>query len=121
MSMSSAQAVLTRAREAPFPVAMPKDRERALKDRYLPAIRELAATQFAPDDVIVRGMLLCSSERDYYYTRFSLEALDQVAGMLPGRPVMMGHDYSTLPIGRFFQAERKLIPQGKKPMLDSYW
>lgn len=89
--------------------------QRAIKEQYMPAIQKLAKTTLAPDDVHVRGMLLCNSAPDFYYSRFTNRALTDIAEMVPGRSVMVGHDYSRSPIGRFFAAKTTDRPAGRRP------
>lgn len=113
--------VFTVARRADHHLAWSKERERKALDQYWSKIEAQAPGKVAPEEMHVRGMLLCNSERDHYYSRFSPEALTQVAELLPGRPVMIGHDTTGLPIGRFFAGERTFIEQGRKPRRDSYW
>lgn len=95
--------------------------ERGVKDKHLALIQSLAEREVSADDVAVRGMLLCNSQRDYYYSRFSRRALDEVAEMLPGAPVMIGHDYSRVPIGRFFDSRVVRIEDSTLPKRDQYW
>lgn len=97
------------------------DVERAMKTKHLDAIQSLAQREVSPDEFHVRGMLLCNSRRDYYYSRFSLGALDEIAEMVPGAPVMTGHDYRTLPIGRFFAAKHTRIEESGVPKRDQHW
>lgn len=95
--------------------------ERGVKDKHLALIQSLAEREVSADEVAVRGMLLCNSQRDYYYSRFSRRALDEVAEMLPGAPVMVGHDYSRVPIGRFFDARVVRIEDPSLPKRDQFW
>lgn len=113
--------VFTVARRADHHLAWSRDRERKVLDQYWTKIEAQAPGKVMPEEVHVRGMLLCNSERDHYYSRFSPDALTEVAELLPGRPVMVGHKYDALPIGRFFAGERKFIEQDRKPRRDSYW
>lgn len=99
---------------------MTRDRERTLADQHLERIRAIAGSRVEPDDIHIRGMLLCNSERDHYYSRFAPDALNEVAALVPGRPVMVGHDYGSLPIARYFHAERKFLEEGRKPRRDCY-
>jgi hypothetical protein len=95
---------------------------RVLAERYIGKIRAIARNnELQSDEVHVRGMWLCNSERDYYMSRFTLSALDEIAEMLPGRPVMVGHDYSQAPVGRFFAAERVFRDDLQRPKRDNYW
>lgn len=96
------------------------DEERSLKEKHLPTVQALAATGVGADDFHLRGMYLCNSARDYYYSRFTVGALDEIAGMLVGRPVMVGHNYGTLPVGRFVTGKR-IEREGRAPKRDRWW
>lgn len=88
-------------------MGMTLDHERDLKAKHLGKIQELAAREVTPDEFSIRGMELCNDERDYYYSRFSREALQEIVELLPGAPVMRGHNYESLPVGVFFDARLK--------------
>jgi hypothetical protein len=103
-------------------IQRPLSSENAVKDHFLAAIHTHAGTRdLSAEDIHVRGMYLCNSKRDHYYSRFSLSALDEIAELIPGRPVMTGHNYHTLPVGRFFNARRVYRPELGEPKNDSYW
>ena len=112
--------VITR-REGVAAEPMTAEEERALKDTLLPVVQSLAAAKVSPDDFHLRGMYLCNSARDFYYSRFTDGALDEIAELLAGRPVMVGHDYGTLPVGRFVSGEKVERRIGKAPKRDSQW
>jgi hypothetical protein len=94
------------------------EHERDLKAKHLPTIQKLAAREIAPDDISIRGMLLCNSQRDYYYSRFSPAALEEIVEMLPGAPVMRGHNYESLAVGTFFDA--RIVKRADVPERDSH-
>lgn len=99
---------------------------RKMVDDYLPRIRAYSGEQsLEPKDVIVRGTLIINSARDYYYSRFSDSAMQEVAEMLPGRPVMANHTYGLgslgLPLGRFFAANIVRRTLESWPERDSKW
>lgn len=104
--------VVRQALPAPF---SSEDEERAIKEKYLDAIQQFAKVKLTPDDVHVRGMYLCNSAPDFYYSRFTHQALRDVAEMLPGRSYMVGHNYDNAPIGRFFHADTVYVPKGRTP------
>lgn len=59
------------------------------------------------DELIVRAALVANNLPDAYDTVFSDAALEQVAGMLPGNPLMRNHvawEAEALPVGRWFDA-----------------
>jgi hypothetical protein len=95
--------------------------EREAKQEYHAQVQAFAKRTVAPEEYHVRGMLLCNSARDYYYSRFSVEALDEIAELTPGAPVMAAHDYRTLPQGVFVAAQRTAIPRPNVPRRDSNW
>lgn len=101
--------------------------EREEIEKFLPAIRlHSGKRDMTADDVHVRGMWLCNSQPDHYNSRFTLSALDEIAELLPGRPVMRGHRYDQLPVGRFFAASREhrgftSMNGDRVPKNDNYW
>jgi len=59
-------------------------------------------------DVVIRGALIANDQVDAYATRFTPEALQQIAAMIVGQPMMRNHvTYSAeaLPVARWFDAE----------------
>lgn len=110
--------VITRREGQAFPLEA--EQERALKDSFLPVVQSLAPGRVTADDFHLRGMYLCNSARDYYYSRFTRGALDEIADLLAGRPVMVGHDYGTLPVGRFVHGE-VVERKSKAPKRDNQW
>lgn len=96
-------------------------------EKFLPAIRLYSGKRdMNADDVHVRGMWLCNSQPDHYYSRFTLPALDEIAELLPGRPLMRGHRYDQLPVGRFFAASREhrgfvAMNGDRVPKDQNYW
>lgn len=100
----------------------PKDStSRKAMDGWLGQINALSQVELGAEDVTVRGMLLCNTQRDYYYSRFTREALDEVAEMAVGAPVMVGHDYRGLPIGRMFQANVVRIEDATLLKHEQFW
>lgn len=86
-----------------------EDAQRKLKSDYRDAINGLAAREVDPAEYTIRGMNLCNGRRDYYNSRFSRSALQEVAELLPGAPVMRSHNYDGLPVGTFI--EGKVVKQ----------
>jgi len=97
------------------------DEQRGAAERFMPDIQRFAARELTPDDVLVRGCMLCNSARDHYYSRFSKNALDEVAEMLPGRPVADSHNYRLRAEGRFFDARVVQRKTPGVPARDSHW
>ncbi|MEY2849604.1 MAG: hypothetical protein RI885_2271 [Actinomycetota bacterium] len=91
-------------------------------ERMMPSINRFSNTRLGVDDVIVRGSLLCNSARDYYYSRFSLPALHEVAELIPGAPKMRMHDYRQgTPEAVTFDADVVQRNEPGKPASDSWW
>ena len=88
----------------PFNMGMTPDHERGLKEKDHERIQSFAARDLNPDEYTIRGSLVCNSRRDFYYSRFTKDALDEVAEMLPGAPKMGAHQYGTLPMGLTYDA-----------------
>lgn len=101
--------------------AFAPDVERDLAKKHIDAIQQFAQKEVSADDVHVRGMLLCNSQRDYYYSRFTRDALAEIVEMVPGAPVMTGHDYRLRPDARFFDAKVSRIEDPSLPKRDQYW
>jgi len=57
------------------------------------------------NDVHVRTMLVTSDEANSQGGRFSEDELPHLSELIPGSPVMIGHDKSKLPIARCFKSE----------------
>jgi len=57
------------------------------------------------DGVFVRAMLVASEEINSQGGRFPVEELQRVVALIPGCPVLVGHNKGTLPIARCFHAE----------------
>ncbi|MBU1317580.1 MAG: hypothetical protein KKG33_05470 [candidate division Zixibacteria bacterium] len=58
-----------------------------------------------PDEVCVRTMLVTSDAVNSQGGRFPTSELPRLCEMIPGTPVMIGHDKSKLPIARCFRSE----------------
>lgn len=61
------------------------------------------------EDVYLCSALVCNDQVDFYSTRFTERALEQIAALLPGANLMRNHnEYGSedLPIGRIYAAER---------------
>lgn len=91
-------------------VRLTPDEAAAEADKHLDDIRRFAKAPVAPDSVHVYGAVLTRSSINSWWGRFPREELATVASLVPGRPLMVGHDYDRAPIGRFFAAERQFRP-----------
>ena len=94
---------------------------REVNDRAMASINRYALTALKAEDIHVRGMYLCNSARDFYYSRFSKDALEEIAELIPGQPVMTSHDTRTLPVGTFFDARVVRIEKPGVPKRDQLW
>lgn len=65
---------------------------------------EYAGRPVTPDEVFVRGMLLCHDQLDRSFERFPQSYLQRFAETLPGKSVLTGHRSDLPPVGRFFAA-----------------
>ena len=70
----------------------------------LAAIRKYALREVNEGDVFTGSMKLCHDRYDRTHERYTKAYLDRFAETLPGKAVMPGHDYSALPLGRFYAA-----------------
>jgi len=102
-------------------LVMSADEQSKARKRHLPEIRKYANADIGEDDVHILGMRIVNSKVATFYGQFTPEALNEIAEMLPGRPVMIGHNYDGAPIGRFFAARRVYIADSASPRNESYW
>jgi hypothetical protein len=72
---------------------------------HMDAIRKLAVGEVSEDQVFVGQMNLCNDRHDRSGEKFPKAYLERFAQTLPGKSVLKGHDYSSLPVGRFLDAE----------------
>jgi len=89
--------------------AMTGEPEGGATSEHLRLINEVVKPlkDLTADDVYVRGMVVCNDQVDKYSTRFTREALDEIAAMLPGVPMMRNHgtyQTSDMPVSRVFKA-----------------
>lgn len=59
------------------------------------------------DDVFIRECWLTGDAVNCYFGRFRIEDLHKMVSMINGVALIVGHDKSSLPIGKFFGAEIK--------------
>lgn len=79
-----------------------------ISDEDLALINHYALRALSREDVIVRSALVANDQVDSYFTRFSKGALDLIAQMLPGTPVMRNHgtwSSDDLPVGIWFRSD----------------
>jgi len=82
-----------------------EDRIVDYSDENIQLINTLAKVPLSRDEVYIRSMWLCNDIIDSYFSRFNEKTLRVIANKMSGVPVLVGHDKSMLPIGRFFKAE----------------
>lgn len=70
----------------------------------LDLIRKLALREVKEDEIWVGRMHLADDQLDRAHERFPLAYLERFAATLPGKSLMGGHNYDTLPLGRFYKA-----------------
>jgi len=59
----------------------------------------------AEEDIHIRAMFVASDQVNSQGGRFDNEALEELCRMIPGAPVLVGHDKSKLPLARCFRAK----------------
>ncbi len=81
-------------------------------DNYaMELINRHAIEHRSAEDVYTGEMHLANTQYDRTDERFPREYLDRFAETLPGKALMPGHDYTALPMGRFYDAEVRRDPQ----------
>ncbi len=89
----------------------------------LQAISEVvgAGRNLAAEDLYVRSMFVTSDKINSQGGRFDRTGLEKLCELIPGAPVMIGHDKSKLPIGRCFKAE--IVERNGEPWVKAmfYW
>lgn len=106
-------------------IALEPDDQKRLAAQHLSVINKVANANLSADEVLVMGMYLCNTARDYYYSRFSRAALGEVVELVPGRPVQASHTYALgvlgLPMARYFDAEVVQLQHRGWTKRDSNW
>jgi len=97
------------------------DNERELRKTHLKDVQQFAGRAVGEEDFHIRGMMVANSQRDYYYSRFSKDALQESAELLPGAPAMYGHNYGTQPVGRIFHARVTRVEDPNLHARDQNW
>lgn len=87
----------------------------------LEMINELALEPLTADGVYVRRMALANDQIDRDFERFSRGVLKQFSDTLPGKSVLIGHDHSSAPIGRFYKAEALRAVDGVVNLVGSWY
>lgn len=81
----------------------------------LKQINALAIEPMSAEEVYCGSMALCNNQYDRAYERFPESYLKRFADTVVGKSVLSGHDYRSLPVGRFYDAE---LHQSKGDRLD---
>lgn len=74
------------------------------EDHDLAAIRKYALREMTADEVWTGSMRLAHDRYDRAHERFPKAYLERFAETLPGKSVLGGHAYDTLPLGRLYSA-----------------
>lgn len=75
------------------------------QDDVMLAINAFSVRELAASEVAVFTADICSDQVDLHFSRFPVEELEKIAGMLPGTPLMERHDVrGTLPRGTWFRS-----------------
>lgn len=59
-----------------------------------------------PEDVYVRALFVTSNRLNSQGGRFEREGIEELCRLIPGAPVLVGHDKGKLPIARCFKARK---------------
>lgn len=70
----------------------------------LDLIRQYAQRDVSESELWAGRQKLANDQYDRAHERFPLAYLERFAATLPGKAVMSGHNYETLPIGRYYAA-----------------
>lgn len=69
-------------------------------------INQYALKKMTPDEVFAFNVNLCDDQQDRDLEKFSVHALQQMAKLFPGKPMLSDHSWSALrQIGRIYKAE----------------
>jgi len=72
-----------------------------------------ALAPLAAEELYVRRMVLANDALDRTYERFPPAVLERFAQTLPGKPVLVAHDKSELPIGVIYRAQVRPAREGE--------
>src|SRR5678809_578887 len=74
-------------------------------DHDMQAINQQATEPLEATQVYAGRMALCNNQYDRAHERFPEGYLKRFAETIVGKSVLSGHDYRSLPVGRFYAAE----------------
>lgn len=86
----------------------------------LALIRKFTQRDVQADEIWTGRQKLANTQIDRAHERFPVEYLQRFAETLPGRSVMGGHDYDTLPLGRYYRANVQKDDNGHYLQADYY-
>lgn len=92
------------AREKTAEVAVLKAFGPTPSERDLDRINSYAIEPLSVEDVYVRHMRLCNTQVDRAFERFTERNLRQISKSIVGKSVMLAHNYSQTPQGRYFDS-----------------
>lgn len=90
-------------------------------DDDLALINEYALEPLSAEQVYVRRMNLCNDQWDRAFERFSPGVLANLGKSLPGRAVLVGHNYDSAPVARFYRSEVVRDAETGWRWLQAYW
>lgn len=94
----------------------------AASDAALAVINaKFAVEPVTADDVFIGRMKLANTRVDRSHEKFPVEYLQRFAETLPGKAVLIGHDKSQAPRGRFYAAEVAKAEDGEHELYASYY
>ncbi len=89
----------------------------------LQAVGEVAGSgrNLKAEDLYVRSMFVTSDKINAQGGRFGKAEMETLCRLIPGAPVLVGHDKSKLPIGRCFKAD--IVDRDREPWVKAlfYW
>ena len=92
-----------------------------LNEGELALINAQALRPLAADEVFTFRLAACDTAVDRDHERFTEEALEQMAQLYPGRPVLRGHQWTpSAQIGRVYAAGVEPAGEGKRLVLRCY-
>jgi len=91
--------------------------------KHLAKINELQRQRGKPeltaDDVLIRPMRMVGTKVTSIFTKFEKEDLEKMVGQVPGKALLIGHNYEMAPIGTFFAA--KVVEDGGEHWIDGWF
>jgi hypothetical protein len=91
------------------------------KAQALALINELAHEPVEEKDVYVARAQLANDRVDRSGERFPVEYLERFAATLPGKPLLLGHDKSSVPAGRWISASVARDSEGTTHLVGDFY